>query len=139
MRKEYEKLFTRLEPRAPSVGLFDRIILAIKREQELRQGKKLLFGFLSLLFVSLVATPLSWTMLVSQVGESGILYFVSVAFSDLGTFFTLWQDFGLATLESLPIGGIMAFLLSLAVSAFTLRLFLHRRRLLFGYLIQNFA
>jgi hypothetical protein len=81
----------------PPKGLFDRIILAIKQEQELRKTKRLLFSFLFLLVASLVATPLSWTMLVSQVGESGILYFVSAALSDLGTFLALWQDFGLAS------------------------------------------
>ncbi len=139
MRKDYEKLFTNLEPKEPPVGLFDRIILAIKREQELRHTKRLLFGFLSLLLVSLVATPLSGTMLVNQVESSGISYFISTAISDLGTFFALWQDFSLAIIESLPIRSIMVFLLSLAVSVFTLRLFLHRKRLLLGYLMQGFV
>jgi len=139
MRKDFEKLFANLEPKEPPVDLFDRIILAIKREQELRHTKRLLFGFLFLLLVSLVATPLSGTMLVSQVENSGISYFISAAISDSGTFFAFWQDFSLAILESLPIMGMMTFLLSLALSVFTLRLFLHRKRLLFGYLIQSFA
>ncbi len=139
MRKDYEKLFANLESKEPPVGLFDRIIFAIKQEQELRHTKRLLFGFLSLLLISLIATPLSGAMLVSQVESSGISYFISTAISDLGTFFAFWQDFGLAILESLPIGGIMTFLLILAVSVFTLRLFLHRRKLLLGYLIQSFA
>lgn len=139
MRKDYEKLFTNLEPKEPPAGLFDRIILAIKREQELRHTKRLLFGFLSLLLVSLIATPLSGAMLVNQVEDSGISYFVSAAISDFGTFLALWRDFSLAILESLPIGGMITFLLNLAVSVFTLRLFLHRRRLLFGYLMQSFA
>jgi|GEM_PF-617915 hypothetical protein len=139
MRKDYEKLFTNLDPKKPPRGLFDRIILAIKQEQELRHTKRLLFGFLSLLLISLVVTPISGVMLVSQIENSGISYFISTAISDLGTFFVLWQDFSLAIVESLPIGGIMAFLLSLAVSVFTLRLFLHKKRLLLGYLKQNFA
>ncbi len=139
MRKDYEKLFTNLEPKEPPKDLFDRIILAIKREQELRHTKRLLFGFLFLLLVSLIATPISGAMLVNQVKSSGISYFISTAISDLGTFFALWQDFGLAILESLPIMGMMTFLFSLAVSVFTLRLFLQRKRLLFGYLMQSFA
>lgn len=139
MRRDYEKLFTNLEPKEPPVGLFDRIILAIKREQELRHTKRLLFGFLSLLLISLIATPLSGAMLVNQVESSGISYFISTAVSDLGIFMAMWQDFGLAILESLPIGGVVTSLLSLAVSVFTLRLFLHRRRLLLGYLMQSFA
>lgn len=139
MRRDYEKLFTNLEPPEPPTGLFDRIIFAIKREQELRHTKRLLFGFLSLLLISLVATPLFGAMLINQAASSGISYFISAAINDLRTFFALWQDFGLAILESLPIGGIVSFFLSLAVSVFTLRLFLHRRKLLFGYLMRSFA
>ncbi len=136
MENNYEKLFSNLELKEPPVGLFDRIILAIKREQEARKTKRLLFGFLFLLLVSLIATPLSGAMLVNQIESSGIFYFISTAIGDLGTFFALWQDFGLAILESLPIGGIMTFLLSLAVSVFTLRLFLRRKRLLLSYFFK---
>ena len=139
MRKDYEKLFANLNPKEPPLGLFDRIILAIKQEQELRHTRRLLFGFLSLLLISLITTSLSGATLVNQIESSGITYFISTAVSDLGTFFALWQDFGLAILESLPIMGMMTFLLSLAISVFTLRLFLRRKRLLFGYLIQSFT
>ena len=139
MRKDYEKLFTNLEPKEPPICLFDRIILAIKREQELRHTKRLLFGFLSLLLVSLIAMPFSGTMLVTQIGNSGILYFISTAASDFGSFLALWQDFGLAILESLPLMGIMVFAISLGISIFTLRLFLYKKRLLLNYLTQSFA
>jgi hypothetical protein len=138
MRQDFEKLFSHLKPAEPPAGLFDRIILAIKREQELQHTKRLLFGFLFLLVVSLIATPFSWTMLVSQVKSSGILYFISTAVSDFGTFLTLWKDFGLAILESLPIIGIVAFIISIGMALFTLRLFLYKKRLLFGYLIRSF-
>jgi len=139
MRQDFEKLFSHLKPAEPPTGLFDRIILAIRREQELRQTKRLLFGFLFLLFASFIATPLSWTMLVNQVENSGILYLVSTAISDFGTFLTLWQDFGLAILESLPIMGIIVFTISFGIALFTLRLFLYKKRLLLGYLINNFT
>jgi len=138
MRQDFEKLFSHLKPAEPPAGLFDRIILAIKREQELQHTKRLLFGFLFLLVVSLIATPFSWTMLVSQVKSSGILYFVSTAVSDFGTFLTLWKDFGLAILESLPIIGIVAFIISIGMALFTLRLFLYKKRLLLGHLIHSF-
>ncbi len=137
MRQEFEKVFSHLKPAEPPAGLFDRIILAIKREQELRHTRRLLFGFLFLLVVSLIATPISWTILVSQVENSGILYFISTAISDFGTFLALWQDFGLAILESLPIVGIAAFTISIGIALFTLRLFLYKKRLLLGYLIQG--
>ncbi len=134
MRKDFEKLFTNLKPKEPPVGLFDRIILVIKREQELRHTKRLLFGFLSLLLISLIATPISGAMLVTQVDNSGILYFVSTAVSDFGMFLAMWQDFSLAILESLPLMGMMAFTVSLGISVFTLRLFLYKKRLLLRYL-----
>jgi len=121
----------------PPEGLFDRIILAIRREQELQYRKRLLFGFAGLLVISFVAVPFSWTILINQIKTSGISYFISAAFSDFGAFLILWQDFGLAILESLPLMGMMIFAISLGVSIFTIRLFLYKKRLLFNYLIKN--
>jgi len=123
----------------PSAGLFDKIIAAIKREQELRHSRKLLFGFLLLFIVSLIATPFSWSMLASQLKTSGIIYFISAAITDFGTFISYWKDFGLAILESLPITGIVAFAVSIGLALFTLRLFLYKKRLLLGYLMHNFS
>lgn len=137
MRKDYEKLFTYLEPSDPTAGLFDRIILAIQREQELRHTKRLVFSFLTLLIISFGAAPFSFTLLVEQIENSGILYFLSAAISDLSMFFTIWQDFGIAIIESLPIMGILAFTINLILLVFTIRLFLHKKKLLLAYLIQS--
>jgi hypothetical protein len=137
MRKDYEKLFKYLTPPEPPAGLFDRIILAIKREQELRQTKRLLFGFFSLLIISFISTPFSWTLLINQIESSGILYFISTAVSDFGVFLTLWKDFGLAILESMPIMGIAVFAVNMILVLFTVRLFLYRKRLLLAYLIRR--
>lgn len=138
MRQDFEKLFSRLEPALPPEGLFDRIILAIRRERELKQRRRLLFGFSFLLVASLFAIPFSLTMLMNQAASSGISYFISAAINDFGTFFVLWQDFGLAILESLPIVGLAAFALSFGMAVFTLRLFLHKKRFLVGYFFHNF-
>ncbi len=139
MRRHYEKIFTHLKPPEPPVGLFDRIIFAIKREQKLQHTKRLLFGFLFLLVISFIATSFSWSILINQIENSEISYFISTALSDFNTFLALWQDFGLPILESLPLTGIMVFAISLGVSIFTLRLFLYRKRLLLNYLIQSFS
>lgn len=136
MKQDFEKLFSHLKPATPDAGLFDRIILAIKREQELQQTRRLLFGFLFLLIASFITTPLSWTMLVNQVENSGVFYFISTAISDFGNFLTIWQDFSLAILGSLPIAGILAFTISIGIALFTLRLFLYRKKLLLGYLFN---
>lgn len=138
MIKESKEIFTRSKPTELSVGLFDRIIAAIKREQEFQHTKRLLFGFLFLLVISVAAAPFSWTILAKQVESSGILYFISMATNDLQTFFVFWQDFSLAILESLPILGIIVFAINIALMLFTLRLFLHKKQFLFRYLMHNF-
>ena len=137
MRKDYEKLFTHLEPPEPPTGLFDRVLLAIKREQELRSTKRLAFGFLALLVISLIAAPFSWTLFAGQIQDSGMLQFIEVALSDLGVFFASWQDFGLAIAESLPVMGIAIFTVNMILAVFTLRLFLYKKRLLVGYLLHS--
>jgi len=136
MRKDFEKPFSYLEPAEPPAGLFDRIILAIKQEQELQQTRRLVFGFAGLLVISFIAIPFSWTMLLNQIESSGISYFVSTAASDFATFLVLWQDFSLAILESLPLTGMIVFAISAGMALFTLRLFLYRKRLLLGYLFN---
>ena len=137
MRKDYEKLFTHLEPPEPPAGLFDRVILAIKHEQELQNTKRLALGFLALLAVSLISAPFSWGFFSGQMTESGIMQFISIAINDLRTFFAFWQDFSLAIAESLPVMGITIFVLNMILVVFTLRLFLYKKRLLIGYLLQS--
>lgn len=136
MRKDYEKLFTNLTPPEPPAGLFDRILLTIKREQELRSTKRLAFGFLALLAVSFIAMPFSWTLFSGQMAESGVLQFISVAVSDLGTFFSIWPDSVMAIAESLPVTGIALFTANMILAVFTLRLFLYKKRSLVGYLFH---
>jgi hypothetical protein len=137
MEKDNKKFFNRFQNLEPPPELFDRIILAIKREQELEKTKRLLFGFLFLFVVSLVATPLSFRMLVSQAKSSGTLYFISTAVYDFGTFLNFWKDFSLAILESLPILEIIFFAANLIIFLFTIRFFLSREKFLLAYLIQK--
>jgi len=137
MFDEYQKLFSQIESPEPRPGLFDRIILAIKKEQELRQTKRLFFIFTAMLFISLSAIPFSSVVLINQIKDSGISYFISAIFSDFGVFVSLWQNFTLAILELLPITGLIVFIVSLGLFIFTLRLFLYKKRMLFGYLRQS--
>ena len=137
MEKDNKKFLNRFQNLEPPPELFDRIILAIKREQEFQKTKRLLFGFLFLFVVSLVATPFSFRMLVSQAKNSGILYFISTAVYDFGTFLNFWKDFSLAILESLPIVEIIFFATNLIIFLFTIRFFLGREKFLLAYLIQK--
>jgi len=138
MRKE-SKTFTHFEPAEPPAGLFDRIILAIKREQELQKRRRLLFSFFSLLIVSVLGAPFSWTILAEQAKSSGILYFASAALNNLSNFMVFGRDFGLAMLESLPIAGIVLFAFNISLALFTLRLFLYKKQFLFKYLSRSFG
>lgn len=138
MRREYQKLSSNIKPVEPSTGLFDRIIAAIKKEQEFRHSKRLFFLFFTLLIVSVGTAPFPFAVLSEQIENSGIFYFLSTATSNFGFFLAVWQDFILAILESLPIIGIAAFALNIALALFTLRLFLYKKRYLFKYLTHNF-
>jgi len=137
MRKDYEKLFDNLTPAEPPPGLFDRIIIAIKKEQELQHTKRLLFGFLFLLVISIISTSFSFILLMNQIKSSGIHYFISSAFSNFSVFITFWKEFSLAILESIPIVAVAIFILDMALVLFTLRLFLYKKRLLLNYFIKN--
>jgi hypothetical protein len=137
MEKDNKKFFNRLQNLEPRPELFDRIILAIKREQELQRIKKLQFGFLFLSIFSISIMSFSWKMLINQMINSGIFYFVSTVVSNLAIFLNFWQDFIFAILESLPIVEIILFATNLIIFLFTIHFFLSRKRLFLVYLIQK--
>ncbi len=138
MRKNYKKASLFIKPAEPPAGLFDRIILAIKREQELQHTRRLLFVFTALLLLSLVSTPFSWSILTKQAESSGIVYFLSAAVSDFGSFLANWKDFILSIFESLPVLGVISFTLNISLVIFTLRLFLRKRQFLLKYFFYSF-
>jgi hypothetical protein len=137
MEDEYKNFFDDPQETEPPVGLFEKIIFAIEREEQLKKTRKLFFSFLFLLVISLIVTPYSWMILINQVKSSGIIYFLSTAITDLKTIFTFWQDFLLAIVETLPLVEIMFFLISLGICLFTLRLFLYKKGLLIKYLFHR--
>jgi len=137
MDQDYKKLFDHFNMTEPSEGLFDRILLIIKREQELRQNRKLALGFLALLVISFIAMPFSLSILAVQAESSGIVYFILIALNGLGGNLAVWGDFALAIGEALPIWGMVIFALNVSIAVFTLRLFLHRKKILFGYFFHG--
>jgi signal transduction histidine kinase len=137
MLNNYEKLFGHLNSQEPPVNIFDQIILLIQQEKERKRTKKILFIFSIFFVISLIITPLSFNIFINQIKDSGIIYFFSTAFNDLGVFIALWQDFSLAILESLPLMGLLTFVFSLVVFLFTFRLFFRRKRLLIDYLFSH--
>ncbi len=135
----YGQLFSQVEAAEPSAGLLNRVLLAIRHEQRKQQARKSAIALVLLLAVSVAATSFSWTILAGQLAKSGFIYFVKAALSDFATFSVLWQDFGLAVLESLPILGLVAFMASIGLLVFTLRWFLRKKDLLTGYFSHNFS
>jgi len=138
MESANQKIPTSIRPAEPSAGLFDRIIRAIKQEQEFRHTKKIFFTFFGLLIISLAAAPFSFTIFIEQITKSGFMQFVSITFSHLGNFIIYWKDFGLAILESIPVTGLIIFTINVVLLAFVLRLFLYKKQFLFKYFMHNF-
>ena len=124
-------------PADSSAGLFERIILAIKEEQELRQSRKILYFFLIILGVSFGALPFSVRFFISEWSHSGILYFLYVAAENSVLFLSLWQDFLLSIIESLPMMATVLFSLNLMLLLFTVRLFLYKKSQLFTLFYQR--
>jgi ABC-type phosphate/phosphonate transport system permease subunit len=110
MRKDYEKLFTHLEPPEPPEDLLNRIMKRIHREQRTR-ALKWRFGFFVLLLAgSAVAAVPAFRSVQASLVESGFTDFVSLAFADTGAVMAYWDSFTAALLESLPIMSIAVFL-----------------------------
>ena len=114
--------FTTNQPR-PRPELAERIIAAWqKRVNRTRRIYKITWGTITLgTLAGLVPAAMS---IVSQWSQSGINYYLSVAFSDTGTLITLGKDLGLAVLESLPIMSLvitlgLLWILILAIKKFT--------------------
>ncbi len=127
------------KPAPPSAGLFDKIICAITLEKELKQTKKILLFFVALLGVSVILLPFSWLFFIYQWKISGAYYFIWTAITNLDIFFSLWQDFTLSILESLPIIAITFFAINIALFLFTIRLFLYKKGMLLKYVKHHFV
>lgn len=115
-------------------GLFDKIICAIAKEQELQASKKLLFAFLSLLIVSVVSMPFTVRYLADQWIQSGTSYFVGAPFLNFNMFLQFWDAFLLSIIESFPILAVILFAINISLLLFTVRLFLHKKGALLKYL-----
>jgi len=132
--KNISQQITQCSPAEPSAGLFDRIICAIATEKEFRQTRKLLAMFTLLLVVSVIALPFSASLFAGQWRASGTPYFIGTAMENTGMFFDLWQDFTLSILESLPVMPIILLMLNIALLLFSIKLFLHKKGILFKFL-----
>lgn len=122
MREDYEQLFSHLEPALPPAGLFERVVSAIRQEQELRRKRKLFFASFIFLFIAIFAAPFSWIYMAGQAADSGVVYFLSAAAGNLGIFAQYWKDFCMAILDSLPLGGLTVCVVNLGLALFAFNL-----------------
>lgn len=114
-------------------GLFEKIILAIKKERDLRQTRRILFSFLFLLIVSVSTIPASTTYFIDQWNSSRVSYFIAEFFNNFQNIGFLWQELTFSILESAPILAMTLFVFNLAVAVFTIRLFLYKKGYILGY------
>ncbi len=117
MRKDYEKLFSRLDPPEPPPGLLSKIMFRIRKEEV--RALRLRFAAFALVFAGSAAglIPAFRAVRISA-AESGFTQFLSLALSDFRLVSAYWQDLGLALAESLPVVSAAA-LLVLVLAALT--------------------
>lgn len=118
-------------------GLFDRIICAIKKEQELRQTRRLLCVFASLFGVSIILMPFSLGFFIRECNESGFFYFLSSATGNFNIALAYWKEFAMSIFEVLPIAAVVALAANTTIALFAIKLFFHRNGLLLKYLKVN--
>ena len=123
--------------KGPSDELCSRIIIAIRREEELKRSRRKAISFLLCFAVSAIMAPISFSMLPAELERTGFIYYASTAVSDLGVFMVLWKDFSLAIIESLPLLVLAICAASIVTILYTLRMFLRDRKIISGYLLDQ--
>ncbi len=102
MRKDFEKLFSHLNPAEPPSGLFEKIIYRIREEQRDFAIKQRVAVFSFIMVASIVAFIPALKSVQTDLAESGFLQFLSLALSDFGVVVTYWHSFAMSLLETIP-------------------------------------
>ncbi len=102
MRKDFEKLFSHLNPAEPPSGLFEKIIYRIREEQRGFAIKQRVAVFSFIMVASIVAFIPAFKLFQTDLSESGFLQFLSLALSDFGVVITYWHSFVMSLLETIP-------------------------------------
>jgi len=138
MAKDFQQLFSYLKEQSPKQELLSKVLVAI-RKQEIRQRNQKMIGFLLLSLVTAFTIPFTSQILLNQINNSGIAYFLGSIVNDFHSFLSFWQEFILAILESLPITGFLVFAVSLEAFIVTFRLFLREKTFKDQLTRQKFA
>ncbi len=95
-------------------SLRSNIIFGIIREEH-RKAKMYLLFFTTTLGLSLVAVILSLKYLAESFYQSGFYEYLSLLLSGDGAIYSYWKELSLSLVDSMPIIGIIAFLVAVGV------------------------
>lgn len=115
MRKDYEQLFSHLEPPKPPVDLLPKILMRIQQEERSKHIKWHLSFFVALLVGSVVLFIPAFMAVRVAIVKSGFMQYISLLISDSKTVMTFWDSYAMTLLESLPIMSIVSFLATVLV------------------------
>lgn len=106
----------------PPAGLFGRIMCRIEKEKKLITLRRRIIIFSVGLVGSAIAFIPALKLMRADLADSGFMTFFSLFFSDTKVVMTYWQNFGQSLLETLPVTGLAAVLLSIVVFLESLKL-----------------
>ena len=93
----------------PPEGLYEKVILRLKKEQRLFAIKRLaVFGLTTI--GSAIAFIPAFLAVQTNFAESGFMQFFSLLFSDFEIVIIYWQNFTFSLLEALPVMSLIALL-----------------------------
>lgn len=106
MQSDYQKLFQNLTNPAPSPDLLGKILMEIKARQKARIRRHF-YLVCTLMAITLFAFYPVVQSFLSDLTQSGFLYFSSLMFSDLEAISGFWQTYAFSLLETLPVTGLL--------------------------------
>jgi len=93
----------------PPAGLLEKIIKRIHREERILVLRRVIIFSITLL-ASVIGLFPTYSMLASDLSQSGFFRFLSLTFSDFSVVTAYWQSFAMILLQSLPALSLALFL-----------------------------
>lgn len=115
----------------PPKGLFEKVILRLKREQRIAAIRRLAVFGLTTISSALAFIP-AFQMAKTGFAESGFGQFFSLLFSDFGIVVAFWQNFALSLLEALPVVSLLVLLGTLLIFLESLKLLVKNIKFIFN-------
>ena len=96
----------------PTRELRQNILLGIKQEER-RRAKVYLFAYASIIPLSVLGIVLSFRYMSEGFYQSGFYEYLSLLFSGDSAIYVYWKELLLSLIDSMPIIGMIAFLVAL--------------------------